>query len=102
MAHTTTASTISQANHPEAETTERDDSRRAKMREKVSSAQDTVRDAMGGVRDSAYHAVDVGSRQAQTFQSEFDSAVRRNPTLAIAGAVGLGVLLGMTLSSRRS
>lgn len=71
-----------------------------KMRDAVSSAQDSVHDAAENVRSSASTAVEKSTERAHDVQSEFDSAVRRNPTLAVLGALGLGVALGLALNKR--
>lgn len=71
-----------------------------KIKEAVSQAQDNVQDAAQTVRDTAVEAVGRGSEHAQTIQGEFDCAVRRNPTLAVLGAFGVGMFLGLALTKR--
>lgn len=83
--------------HTGADTSKR---KRDKMRDAVSSAQDSVRDTADNVPFSAQHAVERGSDHAYAVHSEFDNAVRRNPTLAIVGALGLGVALGLAMNRR--
>jgi ElaB/YqjD/DUF883 family membrane-anchored ribosome-binding protein len=56
--------------------------------------------AAQSVRDGASNAVQTGSDYVQTYQGEFDSAVRRNPTLAVLGAMGVGLVLGLALTKR--
>ncbi len=70
------------------------------LRNTVADAQDSVNQAAQSVRDSATTAVQAGADYAQTFQGEFDSAVRRNPTLAVLGAMGVGLALGLALTKR--
>lgn len=74
--------------------------RTEKAREAVSKAQDTVQDISDTARLKASYAVDAGVEHAQTVQNEFDSAVRRSPTLAVLGALGVGVALGLMLNRR--
>ena len=71
-----------------------------KLRDAVSYAQDNVKDAADTVRDTAVQAVERTTDQAQNMQGEFDSAVRRNPTLAVLGALGVGMVLGLALTRR--
>jgi ElaB/YqjD/DUF883 family membrane-anchored ribosome-binding protein len=71
-----------------------------KLRDAVSYAQDNVKDAADTVRDTAVQAVERTADQAQNMQGEFDSAVRRNPTLAVLGALGVGMVLGLALTRR--
>lgn len=66
----------------------------------VSHAQEGVQDASAKLRDTALETAERGVDQAQTIQGEFDSAVRRNPTLAVLGAMGVGVVLGLALNKR--
>lgn len=95
MTQTDNASTIAHANHGNT-----GDKVTHRIREAATSAQDTLHGAADALRESASTAVEKGTDHAQAVQTEFDSAVRRNPTLAIAGAVGVGVLLGMALNRR--
>lgn len=66
----------------------------------AAQAQDKVHDATTRVRDTAVETAERGLDTAQTLQSDFDSAVRRNPTLAVLGAVGVGMVLGLALTKR--
>jgi ElaB/YqjD/DUF883 family membrane-anchored ribosome-binding protein len=69
-------------------------------REQVETLRDTVgRVAQDGSEALASTAKEVGA-QAKGAQDAATDAVRRNPGLAIAGAVGVGVLLGLALSRR--
>ena len=74
--------------------------KRDKAKDAVSSAQEKMRDTTDNVREQAANAVQRGSDQAYAMHSEFDAAVRRNPTLAIVGALGLGIALGMAMNRR--
>jgi len=71
-----------------------------KMRDTAASAQESVKQTAENVRASAANAVGRGSDQAYAVQSEFDDAVRRNPTLAVIGALGLGIALGLAMNKR--
>jgi ElaB/YqjD/DUF883 family membrane-anchored ribosome-binding protein len=80
--------------------TETSTRKRDKVRDAATSVQDNVRDTAENVRSSAANAIERGGDHAYAVHSEFDSAVRRNPTLAIVGALGLGVALGMAMNRR--
>lgn len=73
---------------------------RDRVRDAAASTRDQVDTVARSVRDTANQVSETTVDAAQTFQSEFDGAVRRNPTLAVLGAVGVGVLLGMALNKR--
>lgn len=60
-----------------------------KLDESVAHARDTVEDFAENARGELQHI----SKQTNTF-------VKENPGLAIAGAVGFGVLLGLALRQR--
>jgi len=64
----------------------------------------TLRDTVGAAaHDTASHMQDAGAQLKTQVQAAGDTAtdaVRRNPGLAVAGAVGVGVLLGLALSRR--
>jgi ElaB/YqjD/DUF883 family membrane-anchored ribosome-binding protein len=51
---------------------------------------------------AASDAVETASQQIKTFASELETMTRRNPLGTLAGAVIVGVLIGMMTSSRRS
>ena len=83
----------------------------AKAKDSVNTAKDSVNNAYETVKEAGTEA--VGRAQAageaaissstdmvRGAQSELDSVVRRNPTVAVVGALGLGVLLGMALRAR--
>lgn len=70
------------------------------VQDAAAQARDGVQDAADTVRHTAANAVERGSEQAHAVQSEFDSMVRRNPTLAVLGALGLGVALGLSMNKR--
>jgi ElaB/YqjD/DUF883 family membrane-anchored ribosome-binding protein len=73
----------------------------------VKSARDTTSNLAGQVGDVASDLADRGSRlvssagdQAKTFASEIEGMARRNPLGTLAGAVAIGVLIG--IMGRRS
>ncbi|MCL3880737.1 hypothetical protein [Marivita sp. GX14005] len=70
------------------------------VREAAATAEEHVRDAAHSVAERTSHAVDRGAEHASALQHEFDTMVRRNPTAAILGAVGVGILVGMALRGR--
>jgi ElaB/YqjD/DUF883 family membrane-anchored ribosome-binding protein len=66
------------------------------------SAQEVYSKVVGRVGDSASNFADRGaaiastaSEQAKTFASELEGMVRRNPIGAMAGAVVVGVMIGL-------
>ena len=71
-----------------------------KLHDAVTHAQESVQDAANSVRDTVLAAADRTIDRTQTLQGDFDSAVRRNPTLAVLGALGVGVVLGLALTKR--
>lgn len=71
-----------------------------KVRVSVAHATDSVTDAAEKMRNTTLQAAERTVEHAQTMQGEFDSAVRRNPTLAVLGALGVGVVLGLALNKR--
>jgi ElaB/YqjD/DUF883 family membrane-anchored ribosome-binding protein len=73
----------------------------------VKSARDATSNLAGQVGDAASDLADRGSQlvstagdQAKTFASELESMARRNPLGTLAGAVAIGVLIG--IMGRRS
>ena len=71
-----------------------------KLREAVTHAQDSAQDAVKAVRNTVSEVADRTVEHTQSVQGEFDTAVRRNPTLAVLGALGIGVALGLALNKR--
>ena len=73
----------------------------------VKSARDATSNLAGQVGDAANDLADRGSQlvssagdQAKTFASELETMARRNPLGTLAGAVAIGVLIG--IMGRRS
>lgn len=75
-----------------------------KAKETVSGAYESVRDAGSEALERAQAAGETaignGTDMVRGAQSELDTVVRRNPTVALVGALGLGVLLGLAMRSR--
>lgn len=69
-------------------------------REVSSNVADRVSDVAGDLADRGADMASQASRQAKTFASELETMARRNPIGALAGAVAVGVLIG--LLGRRS
>ncbi|WP_121630784.1 hypothetical protein [Tropicibacter alexandrii] len=87
---------------PEYETTEGrikqfGDRARDGARKLSDDARETARTAREGARE----AVHYGQHQIAAAQSEFERGVQRNPGLAVLGALGAGIVLGMALRGRR-
>ncbi|WP_299141273.1 hypothetical protein [uncultured Tateyamaria sp.] len=65
---------------------------------------DTLRETVGAVAHDGREALQTAAHSVEkTAKSAQDSAlatVRRNPGMAVAGAVGLGVLVGFALARR--
>lgn len=95
MAQTTASAPTAQTDKPSTKTKSKD-----RMQDVVSATQESVDTVAQSVKETATHVADTTADAAHTFQSEFDGAVRRNPTLAVLGAVGVGVLIGMALNKR--
>ncbi|MFW2544626.1 hypothetical protein ACN2XU_18475 [Primorskyibacter sp. 2E107] len=53
------------------------------------------------LRDRAEFEYELGKERLGNVSSEAERMVRRNPVLAIAGAVGVGVLVGLAMGNRR-
>ena len=60
-----------------------------------------LRDATRQAQALARDTYAEGSNRAMALRDEVETGIRRHPGLAIAGALGGGVLLGMLLSRRR-
>lgn len=91
--HTATRKTVDDHAKPEARASD-------KLHDAVTHAQESVQDAANSVRDTVVAAADRTIDRTQNLPGDFDSAVRRNPTLAVLGALGVGVVLGLALTKR--
>ena len=61
------------------------------------AGQEKVRDVASQVAETGSDLAGRGKDQMYAAQEAFDDVVRRNPTTAVLGAIGIGVLLGMAL-----
>jgi ElaB/YqjD/DUF883 family membrane-anchored ribosome-binding protein len=64
-------------------------------REITSNVAGQVSSAAGDMADKGANIAAATTQQAKTFATELESMARRNPLGAIAGAVMIGVLIGM-------
>jgi ElaB/YqjD/DUF883 family membrane-anchored ribosome-binding protein len=64
-------------------------------REITSNVAGQVGDVSSDLADKGAHLASSATQQAKTFAAELESMARRNPLGAIAGAVIVGVLIGM-------
>jgi ElaB/YqjD/DUF883 family membrane-anchored ribosome-binding protein len=69
-------------------------------REVTSNVAGQVGDVASNLADKGAEMASAASKQAKTFGSELENMARRNPIGVIAGAVVIGVLIGML--ARRS
>ena len=72
------------------------------------AASDSVHELRESARETAEKAKETGRRYAEQGNEmlfdarvEAEDVVRRNPGLAVAGALGVGVLIGLALKTRR-
>lgn len=71
------------------------------IRQGAADAEERLRDATRRAQAVARDTYDEGSDRAMALRDDIETGVRRNPGLAIAGAIGGGVLLGLFLGRRR-
>jgi ElaB/YqjD/DUF883 family membrane-anchored ribosome-binding protein len=64
------------------------------------AAAEQVQDTVDQVRESAAVAMEQGSAELQRAVDGSSKFVRENPGLAVAGALGLGVLIGLSMRNR--
>ena len=60
----------------------------------------TVEDSLGDVQEQGEKALQEVQDTFMTVQDSAVAAVRRNPTTALLGALGVGVLLGLAWQAR--
>jgi len=70
------------------------------VREASSAVAGQVSDAATGLKESGSQLATAATEQAKTFAAELESMGRRNPLGAMAGAVLIGVLIGLMGRSR--
>ena len=66
----------------------------------IDQARETVADLSGTAQERASDALARSREVAGTAQSELEETIRKHPLLAVAGAVGVGVLLGLAMRGR--
>ena len=67
------------------------------VKARAAAGQEKVREVAGQVAETTTDLAGRGKDQMYAAQEAFDDVVRRNPTTAVLGAIGIGVLLGMAL-----
>jgi ElaB/YqjD/DUF883 family membrane-anchored ribosome-binding protein len=70
------------------------------VKNKVGDALDRGQAAVSHASDTASEITQTASQQMKTFASELESMAKRNPLGTIAGAVVVGVLIGVLARSR--
>ena len=60
-----------------------------------------ARDAARSAEETARDAVFYGRYHVAAAQSEIERGIQRNPGLAVLGALGVGVILGLSLRQAR-
>ena len=71
------------------------------MRNMSDAVASQVGDAASGVADTSSDLATSARQQAKTFASELEAMARRNPLGTIAGALVVGVIVGMMTRGRR-
>ena len=71
-----------------------------KMRNMSEALASQVGDAAGGVADTGSDLATSAKQHAKTFASELEAMARRNPLGTIAGALVVGVIIGMMTRGR--
>ncbi len=65
------------------------------VREMTSNMTEHVSSMAGDLAEKGSSAASAATNQAKTFAAEFESMARRNPLGALAGALFVGMLIGM-------
>jgi len=65
------------------------------VREMTSDMTEHVSSMAGDLAEEGSSAASAATNQAKTFAAEFESMARRNPLGALAGALFVGILIGM-------
>jgi ElaB/YqjD/DUF883 family membrane-anchored ribosome-binding protein len=84
---------------------------RARSKDALETAKDSLGSAYETTRETGAEALKTAQATGQAVvkessdlvrdaHSDLNTAIRRNPTLAVAGALGFGVLLGLALKPR--
>jgi ElaB/YqjD/DUF883 family membrane-anchored ribosome-binding protein len=64
------------------------------------ATRETGTEALKTVQDAGQAVVRDSTDLVRDAHTDLNSAVRRNPTLAVVGALGVGMLLGLALKQR--
>lgn len=83
-----------------AETTERSDSVKKSAEEFVEKANESINEGLGQAHETIERASAQAQKELQKVSDQATSFVRENPGMAIAGAVGVGLLIGLAMRSR--
>jgi ElaB/YqjD/DUF883 family membrane-anchored ribosome-binding protein len=59
-------------------------------------------EAAANLKEKGQHALEVGRDKAKKAKSQFDDVVAENPMKSVLIALGVGVVLGYVIRSRRS
>ncbi|KUF10591.1 DUF883 family protein [Pseudoponticoccus marisrubri] len=73
---------------------------RDKASDTYEAASERVRESAGQTRDAAADQVDYGRVLAAEAHDDLSRIVQRNPVMALAGAAGLGVLIGLAIKQK--
>ncbi|MBP0483179.1 DUF883 family protein [Sagittula salina] len=76
-------------------------SARDSIEEGYSEARDHAEQAFAAAQESGRAAYDEGAMMVREAHGQLESAVRRNPTATLLGAVGVGLLIGLAMKARR-
>lgn len=71
-----------------------------RAQEAAKASGEAIRETAENVKETGAQLAEQGKEQLSTLQTQIDDVVRRNPTTAVLGAVGIGVLIGMALRQR--
>ncbi|WP_299629306.1 hypothetical protein [uncultured Tateyamaria sp.] len=71
-----------------------------KARSEADVLQETIKDVAWNSAQQVQDTAERVQEHAQTAGKQAADAVRRNPGLAVAGALGIGVLLGLAVARR--
>lgn len=72
----------------------------AEVKPMIDRTKDAAGDALRRAEDTVHTAINKGTEQYERAAHTSSKFVRDNPGLAVAGALGVGVLLGLALRNR--
>lgn len=76
-------------------------SARESIEEGYAEARDHASQAFSAAQESGRAAYDEGAVMVRDAHGQLESAIRRNPTAALLGAAGVGLLVGLAMKSRK-